>query len=489
MARTLQPTAGSPAGGLQRPERTGVTQQDTSTKERSAFENFSVGVAKGGMSTLRGLGTIGQKVLDTVYKPEAGISDIYRPKTQLGQRVTNALAPQGAGEKIGFGTEQFAEFFIPASKAAKAESVINLMTKGMSTAPRALSRIVGKSVVQGVSAGVVRYAQTGGDLKDSSKTALGAGITRGVFATIGEGARALRIPEKFYQTIFKNSRNDMMRELNTNGINNIRIKNPAQYQDLVEKGIIVEKGGVPRVNFTLAEDALNRGLRGSIQDMSNTVVGGALETESALQNVVRNSTEKITLSEKQYVNVLKKIAQEYEDVGFGEVSKEAAFLASKLETTGGIVSAEDALTIRRFFDKMRIASSFDKPASSLSTTQSNFKTLADAVRGKVNSVPGVSPLMKDYSFYIDALEALAREASRRGNNQVISLIDSIFLGGGLSVANPAPLLTVGILRRIFNSPQGMTLLGSIMNKSTASPGTSGLIGGVNQQIQKTTQQQ
>lgn len=483
MARTLQPSGGT--GGLQRPPRTG--QETLTMKEPTSFENFSTGFVKGGLSTIRGIGTIGQKVLDTVYKPKSGISDVYRPNTQLGQKITETLAPKNTAEKVGFSTEQFAEFFIPATKAAKMEQALNLVSKGMSKLPGIATRIGGKSAVQGLSAGLVRAAQTGGDIKETGKTALGAGIARGVFATIGEGARALKIPEKLYQTIFKNSRNDMAKELNANGIANIKKTNPAKYQDLVEKGIIVEQGGAPRVNNTLAEEALNRGLRGSIRDMSNVVVGGALDTEAALQATVRNSTQTVTLAEKQYINVLKKIAQEYEDVGFGETAKEAAYLASKLKRAKGVVSAEDALQLRRFFDRMRIASSFDKPASSLSTTQANFKTLADAVRGKINSVPGVSPLMKDYSFYIDALEALAREASRRGNSQVISLIDSIFLGGGLSTANPAPVLTIGIFRRILNSPQGMTLLGSLMNKSTASPTTLGVIGGASQQIQKTVQ--
>lgn len=433
----------------------------------SRFESFATGVAKGELSTLKGLGTLGQKVLDnTINKIFPGAnagSDIYRPNTLLGQQATSALQGKNTFEKIGKGVEQTAEFFVPSGLASKGERAVDLLSKGIkSPLLAATARIAGKSTVQGAAAGATRFIQTGGDVKESAKTAATAGVARSVFATIGEGARALRIPERLYSTIFKNSKNDMIAELRANGIANLRQTNPQKYQELVDNGLIkTGVGGNPIINETLAEKALDRGLRGSIPDMANEVVYKTLDTENKLQRAVAAHKGTVSITEPQYKNVLTKIATEYEDVGFGEISKEANGYINDLTATKGQVSAKTALNIRRFLDKMRIASSYDRPATSLSLTQSNFKTLADNLRGRINKIPGVAALMKDYSFYIDAIDAIAKEAARRGNNQALGLIDSVFLGGGIA-GNPIVGAGGFAFRKFLSSPRGTTGLGSVI---------------------------
>lgn len=457
-------------------------------KTSTGFDGFSKGVVQGGLSTLKGIGTIGQKVLDsTANKIGSGSkvgSDIYRPGTEKEQRAKQLITPQTSAEKLGFGTEQLAEFFVPASKIAKVESMVNLLSKGLvNPIAQGAVRVAGKALANAIPDAAIRYAQTGGDTKEAIKTGITAGVARGAFATVGEGARALKIPERLYSTIFKNSKGDMLRELNANGLNNLRQTNPSKYDELVEQGIVREYNGLPVLNETLAEKALDRGLRGSIRSMANEVVGGALDAEAKVQQAVKGYTQPILFPEKQYVNVLRKVGQAYQDVGFGEISKEANFLASLLKNTKGSLSGEQALQLRRFLDKMRIASSFDKTTNQLSMTQANFKTLADVARKRLKTIPGIEPIMKDYSFYIDALESLAKEASRRENSQVISLIDSIFLGGGLSAADPAPLLTINVLRRLIQSGPGMTGLAQLLQKSVASPATIGTIGGISSGVQ------
>ncbi len=133
---------------------------------------------------------------------------------------------------------------------------------------------------------------------------------------------------------------------------------------------------------------------------------------------------------------------------YKELETEAKQLADKLKETGGMVDGDTALAVRRFLDRMRFASSYDKPVSKLSLTQANFKTLADSARGKLNEIPGMKEVMGKYSFYIDALDALAQEAKRTGNNQVLSLIDSILLSGGSPAAGGAMAVT----RRLLGAP-------------------------------------
>ena len=560
------------------PQNSQVPQaQQSSTEKKSAFTGFSTGVAKGELSTLRGLGTIGQSVLDQTagrvvnavqgkgFTPTTGgIGDIYRPSTTLGQKTIETLKPKGTAENIGFGVEQSAEYLIPAFKASKAERAIDVLSKGISSPTAAAAyRVAVKGGIQGASAAAVKLAQTGGDLKESAKTGLIAGGTRAALGTVGEVARAVKLPERFYQMIFKNAKLDMNSELNANGLANLKQTKPEVYAKLVESGVVKERtvpgavdiantinrhefeakqildtlpdaqlnanGGPgkvierlktnivdalsaegrteasaaisklnpaeyqtvdaftdaakavstkisPTINKTVAEQALERGLKGSINTMANEVVGKKYETEYAVQKLVDAYKKPIAITEPQYENVLRQVALEYKDVGFNEISDEAQLLADTIKKTDGQVPAKAALQIRRFLDKLRFATSYDKPPTSMSLTQSNLKTLSDALRTRINAIPGMGSLMNDYSFYIDALADLSREAAQRGNSQVVSLIDSIFLGGSIGGSNPVGFATAGIGRKLLQSGAGSTLIGSALKNSVASPATGAAIG-------------
>jgi hypothetical protein len=441
---------------------------------QKTVQSFATGVAKGGVSTVTGLVKLGKKIA-------TGIGGLFGVKEAgntepIISGMEKASTPTGTAENIGFGAEKLAEFFIPASKAAKAESAINVLTKGIeSPLLRASARIIGKSAVQGTAAGEVRLAQTGSP-KEAAITAATAGVIRGGLATIGEGARALHLPERLYSTIFKNSAQDMISELKSGGLAKLQETNPQKLQQFIDKGIVkINPDGSPLLNDTLAEKAIENGLRGSIRNMANTVVEGTLDSENSAQTIANSYKGTINLAEPQIKNVLKEISSEYENVGFGDISNEAGRLAQSITDGGGNVSAGDALAIRRLLDKARIARSFDVQASKLSLSQQNLKTLADAVRQRVNNIPGMGDVMKKYSFYIDAMDALGQEAKRRGNNQVLSLIDSLFLSGAYAGNNPIPGITMGMLRKIVMSAPGTTALGQLFNKSSVSPLSSGLI--------------
>lgn len=482
-------TANSRASELDAAWNTPDTSSDSNVSEPSlgafgkAASDFSTGFAKAGLSTLKGVGTIGQKILDTtvnklpIYKDTPLGSDLYRSGTEAEKKALDILKPEGTAENVGYGTERIAEFFVPASKAARAEEAINILSKGIESPLLAsTARIVGKSAVQGASAGAVSLAQTGGDIKEASKVAATAGAVRGGLAIIGEGARALHLPERLYSTVFKNSAKDMLTELKSNGLQALQTNNPEKFDQLVKNGIIkLGNDGNPILNETLAEQALDKGLRGSIRNMANEVVEGALKSEDEVRKIAKTYAGTVDMSEQQYINVLNKISSEYKDVGFGEIASEADDIIKSIKDSSGNVSAETAIKAKRFLDRVRIGSSFDKAVTDLSTSQANLKTLADTIRKRVNAIPGMGSVMKEYSFYIDALEDLAREASRRGNNQILSLIDSLFLSGAYAGNNPVPGVTMGVIRKILQSPTGATILGQMLKNSNLSPIQNSLI--------------
>jgi hypothetical protein len=459
-----------------------VVEKPFTLPGQETTSSVATGVGKGIVSTVGGLASLGKKIT-------TGIGGLFGVKEAVDtapiiNKINEVATPQGTAENVGFGAEKLAEFFLPAAKAAKAESAINILSQGIkSPLLSATARIAGKSAVQGVSAGTVALAQTG-DIKEAGKVAATAGLTRGGMAVIGEGARALHLPERLYSTIFKNSAKDMITELKSGGLTALQKNDPTKFNDFVTKGIIkLGADGSPVLNDTLAEQALDKGLRGSIRSMANEVVTGTLDSEDKVRQIAQNYKGTIDISEPQIKNVLTKIGQDYADVGFGEISKEATDFATQIATGKGKVSAETAVGIRRLLDRVRISTSFDKPVTSLSQSQGNLKTLADAIRSRVNSIPGMGQVMKDYSFNIDALEALAREASRRGNNQVLSLIDSLFLSGAYAGNNPIPGVTMGMLRKIIMSANGTTMLGQALKNSSVSPLTSGLVSGGSSGVQ------
>ena len=450
-----------------------------------AIQDVAQGVAKGGTSTILGIGGIGNKIQQglagglralgaKVYPSAAGEESVFNPKSKTGEKAQEIVKPEGTAQNIGFGAEKIAEYFIPAAKAAQAEKFVNILSSGIkSPLLAATSRIVGKGVVQGVAAGAVQAAQSGGDIKKTLETAATAGVIRGGFATIGEGARAIRLPEKLYSTIFKTTASDMMDELRTESLINIQKTNPARYADLIKRGIVSDSGGTPILNETVAKQALDKGLKGSIRDMARTVVDGTLDSEAKVQDALAGYKGTVDMSEKQFFNVLKGIAKRYQDVGFNEISNEADRLSAVIKATNGKVDGNTALAIRRLLDRARIASSFDVPSSKLSLGQANLKTLADTARARVNAIPGIGEVMAKYSFYIEALDTLAKEAARRGNNQALSLIDSLFLSSAFGGGNMIPGVTAGMLRKILTSGQGTTILARLLNTSTAAPATIG----------------
>ncbi len=452
-----------------------------------ALNQFSTGVAKGELSTAKALATIGSTFLDnTIGRVTNAIkgkgftaptaNDVSHPTSPIGQAASAFLAPQGTAQNVGFTSEKAAEFLIPGSAASKGEAGINALAQGIkSPFLAATTRIAGKAAVQGAAAGAVNFAQSGGDVKSSLQTAATAGVIRGGLATIGEGISALKLPERIYSTIFKNTSGDMLQQLKTGGIAALQRDDPEKYAAFVKAGVIhAGADGTPVINESLAKQALDAGLRGNTRTMADTVVAGALDSEHQAQNIAATYNGTVSFPEKQFVNVLKDVEAQYQDVGFGDISKQAGQLATKLTDNNGELSAPEALDMRRLLDKLRISTSFNQPAPKLSLTQSNFKALADAARQRVNSIPGMGDVMKQYSFNIDALEALAKEAARTGNNQILSLIDSIVLSGGLSSGAALPAATAGIVRKYLLTPGGKTMLASFLNHAgkAASPVTS-----------------
>lgn len=426
-----------------------------------------------GVGALKEIGRSGTRILD---QTAGRLANIVTGRGNTPTTTTQDLAPQNTQEKIGSFAAQALEFAAPAGAVSKAQKALDIALDGtkLPSVLKVGAKILGKAAVEGTGAGAVRLAQTG-DLKEARNAAVTAGAIKAGTNTIGETLKAFNVPEALYSKIFKTSAKDMQAELKMIGTDAFRQQNPERFKQLVDAGIVkVGKNGKAIVDETLAKEALNRGLSGSLTNMSNATVKNLYENEAAAQAIAKSATKPLKV-EKQYVSVLKQVKQEYKDVGFGEISRQADEFLKAIKQ--GKTDAETALKLRRFLDGMRIQSSFN-PTTKLSMSQQNFKYLADNMRNRLAELPGMKATMGEYRFNIEALEALAKEAARRENKDVLGLIDAALLGGGIANGSPFAGATLGLTRRMLNSPSGLTKLGQTIQKGTLTNSGAVLKGGI-----------
>lgn len=99
---------------------------DFSNRSRKAYLDFNVGVLKGAGSTVMGLGELGSRGLEAGYNQTIGrlTGDKAYEGSEMARDVKQEyLTPEGTAQKVGFGTEQLAEFLIPSGAAAKSARI------------------------------------------------------------------------------------------------------------------------------------------------------------------------------------------------------------------------------------------------------------------------------------------------------------------------------------------------------------------------------
>lgn len=460
-----------------------VTPQQSEALPQSAGvggtkPNFDVvkGALKGIGSTIVNTGNLGSNLIEKGFQAITGKQSAFSSPaiTQKTQKFQEQLVPQTSEEKLGYGIEKVAEFLIPASKIANATKSLDILLQGSN----ALTKVGAKAGLEALTTGAITTGQTG-DVKKGAVAGLTAGVLSGAIGGVAQTAKSLGLSEKLYQRIFKNSADDALFELKSTVNQELKKQDPKKYKQLLDSGIIKEKSGQVAVDETLAKKALDVGLKGSVDNMAKTLIKQNYDNELLARSIADKSDELISL-EPNYQKTLNRITEDYADAGLGQVSERASELSSKI--VNGKISARDALGVRRFLDGMRTRSSFDATAP-LPLRQENLKELTDSLRSKINGIPGMEKIMKSYSFNIDAIEALAKEAARRGNNKLISLIDAGIFGGGILVGKPGVAAGLSILEKTIQSPRILTNVGQSLRKLEQSQTTPGgvvgrsLIGG------------
>lgn len=198
------------------------------TKEpegRVGLTGFGLGALKGFGNTLTSLGDLGQKALEKI----TGIDGGTTAKEALGDK----LKPKGLTEKLGFGAEQIAEFFIPAGTIGKAGKAIEAGVQGLnlgSKTTKALS--LGGKVGIGAAESAGLTAAQGGDKKDVKNAAIFGGlfpIGLKAISTLGTAAKEVA---KFTSSSLSGVPKEAIE---------YALKNPQKVQSAIKQA--VEEGG------------------------------------------------------------------------------------------------------------------------------------------------------------------------------------------------------------------------------------------------------
>lgn len=292
----------------------------------------------------------------------------------------------------------------------------------------------------------VGYALSGGDKKQALIQAATAGFLKAGTGTIGELANKGKVPENLMTHIFRTTKKE---ELGAFGGN---------------------------AGDSIAKQALDRGIKGNTNKIAETLTTGMADSEKAIADeFAKVGNPNIVLDNpKTVINYIADKANLLEKSG---AVKEAQGLKASLGAINpetGEITANNALALRRFLDGLRIEKGFMAPTEELTAQQAGLKEMADEIRHKINVIGGTGSIMKDYSFYIKAMDKLASHASRTKNADALGMINTFLLGESVANANPV-LAGVAIGRRLIKTTAGATKLAQFLKNLPKSSATGSTV--------------
>lgn len=271
------------------------------------------------------------------------------------------------------------------------------------------------------------YALSGGNTKEATIQGVTAGVLKGGTAGVGELANKIKFPESMVGKVFKTDKREVMNIFKTGN------------------------------EETLAKQVLDRGISGTTKQIASQLLNGAAKSEAAISDeFIKAGNPLIYLEDpKRFIDYIADKAALLRKSGAIQEAKglEASLPAINPET--GAITANNSLSLRRFLDGLRTEKSFVTPTEETTAQQAGLKEMADEIRHKINAIGGVSPIMKDYQFYIKALDKLAGHAVRTKNNDAVGIINSFLLGESIAATNPY-LGATAIGRKLLQTTYGTT---------------------------------
>ncbi len=393
--------------------------------------SFSTGIGKGATQTALGLVKLLTKVTGV-----ADVVDRYYGQPGLTAKkmaeLDEQLKAENPAETAGKVVEQTAELMAPIGATGTAAK----LTTGLPRAARfGAKMLAGAGEFAGKTA-----VQTGGDPEAMTTAALLGGASPLVGKALsGTGGVVFeKFPERLYGQVFKIAEDDLR----------------AAYQT-------VARGQA--LNPTLAKEMLERGLFGSSRNMAVYSFKKLDALEGQLQATLTG--KRVTLPQKNdYLNLLRSLDDEFGGA-FAKMGKEAGKLAFELNAVeGASIPAPLALRLKRLLDRARSTTSF-RESVRLGPKQDDYKEAADLVRRTIHQTfPDASSLLNEERVFIQASDAIVKDAVARNNRRLLGLTDYILGGGGMASGFGASGIGAAAAVRGFQNPFTLTGLGQTLRR-------------------------
>lgn len=420
------------------------TQQVQQPKENSVL-GFFKGAGKGIASTVKNAASLGEKGLTAGLKAllPKSLEDNFGVDKPLEQTSAEKLIPQSittpttTAQKVGFGTEQVAEFLVPGSKIAKAGKVLEgvkaLEGAGkVATVARGVARLAPEALV-----GAGQTALQEGDTKGFIKNAILFGSLSKLGSTLSKGVASAtkNLPNKLVDSAVKPT--------------------------LEESRKAITYGG-----NTLGQDMLERGLTGTDRQILKKSIGGLNNSEDKLQTILKDSKE--TIKRSELTKYVENLAQTKRDTpGVVEEAKKVMSVLKQFPEELSLIKANQVK--RNIYNTLRDLAYKLDPA--LSTNKEAMKALASGIKQEIEKKTEaqvgkgvVEKINRDLSVYGKAHDRVIDKLARSERNNILGLGDMVSIGAGASAGGFGGGFLTGAVKKIAGSTYFKTNSAAVLNK-------------------------
>jgi len=390
--------------------------------EVDLLKNSLIGGAKGIASTISGMSSLGQKILQgTVGK---ALGQKPQPIIKLPSKYTEPSNQIQAGAKMG---EQVAEFFLPAGKISKLEKGRGLLTK---------------SAIEGVSAGGITALQEG----KVDKGTLNTGLTVGGLNLAGGAINKIiqKIPETAWNTVLKRNPTQA-------------IKNPKLGKQVAETKItgwtresLSQQAGdaIRKIELSL-DEVLSAPTPAQLRkfDTITTNKSDVINKGKALTDSYFKTKETGVISTKKVASYLDDLKTAYSHIPGEQSSVEAIDVITKDLIKKPTLTPLEANQLKRDIYQ-HIAKSYGKGTMEIPVKTEAQKQIARGLKTEIEKIiPEVKTLNEKQAVYIQMKKAIDATIARTEGKGVmgtgVGLYDLILGVGGVSTGLTIP--TIGIL--------------------------------------------
>jgi hypothetical protein len=428
-----------------------AVQANEEPQGESGIKGFGLGAVKGALNTVKNtsgvINKIGSYVPNTI-KQAFGLTPVglaSRATAKVGNKLSQYdFSPQGTAEKIGFGTEQAAEFLIPGGAVGKAGKAADLAIEGLNVGSKATKalQLAGKvGFGAGEAAGIT--ALQGGD-KSDVKT---AAVLGGAFSVVAKGIESIlkKVPQTAWSSILKRTPLDAA-------------KNPNLPQQATETGLV----GLSRQGIANKAQEAIQSIEVTLDDLlskSNVKINPA--KVAGYLSDLRQSYAVIP-GEQSSVSVIDRIIEDLY-AGFKE---------------GKSLSAVEANQLKRDIYSV-IAKSYGKGTFEIPAKVEAQKTIARGLKSEIEKViPEAKTLNERQAVYIQIKKALDKTIARTEGKGIAGtgvglhdlLIAGVGTGAGALTGNPFLGLGLVALKKTGESTAVMSASAKLLNYfNTLSP--------------------